>query len=494
MTDVFRPSSKYIFAQGAAIFILLLIFSFELLVEIPLLFLLIVGITIANALITYYMTYYEIRDNGVFIRKGLVLRSQSLFLYTQIQDVEEFKGVWDRIFAIGNLRIVTMSGASTIQGVVSGLDKEEAKKFKELVIEKINKTAKKEVLPTEGPTEQISKAGFKVNPYQINIWKGVKYSMIGWFILSILIAIVLIIGFVSLGSMSLGPSFVLALFLLVGFNVVFVFITYLAIAPYNYSLSKDWIRLHYKFIVEQVSNYRFDRIQNVTIKEPWMYRLGGLANVLIETGEKPMYASNQSENTGRFATMIPALNLQDAYKLKNEIIEKMGLPKEERYTDLRQLYPLDNQKPLKKTISFTFKFVLIAAVLAFVLFSFTPGLKGLGLQTVLIAALVIATISIILKYIYEGYYFRNYSYRTTPSLLIIKKGVLEYTEVFLPYSRVQNIFVDMDIFDRIFDLRDAHLSTIGYSTVAHAHIDGIDPGNAEKLKNTLLDAMKKNKK
>jgi len=216
--------------------------------------------------------------------------------------------------------------------------------------------------------------------------------------------------------------------------------------------------------------------------------------VLIETGEKPVYSSRDNSSTGRFATMIPALNVEDAHKLKNEILEKMGLPKDEKYTNLRSQFPLDRQKPLKKTVSFTFYFVLVAAGLAFALFNFIPGIKVLGLQTVLFAALGVIVVSIILKYIYEVYYFDNYSYKTTQRLLSIKKGVLEHTEVFLPYSRVQNIFVDMDIFDRIFDLRDTHLSTIGYSTVAHAHIDGVDPENAEKLKNALLEMMKKNKK
>ncbi|MBS3068004.1 PH domain-containing protein [Candidatus Micrarchaeota archaeon] len=486
MAEVFRPSSKYIFAQGAAIFVFLLIFSFEVLVETPLLFLVIIIIPIISALITYYFTYYEIRDNGVFIRKGLIFRSQSLFLYTQIQDVEEFKGVLDRVFAIGNLRIVTMSGASTIQGVVSGLEREEAIKFKELVVANINKTAKKEVLPTvAGPAVQVSQADFKANPYAIQINRGTIYSTLGIFLISLFVFIMIILftGF--------HPVYLL-FFLII--NLGFVFFSYLMIMPYKYSISKDWLQLRYKFLVEQVSNYRFDRIQNVIIKEPWTYRLGGLASVLIETGEKPVYSSRDNSSTGRFATMIPALNVEDAHKLKNEILEKMGLPKDEKYTNLRSQFPLDRQKPLKKTVSFTFYFVLVAAGLAFALFNFIPGIKVLGLQTVLFAALGVIVVSIILKYIYEVYYFDNYSYKTTQRLLSIKKGVLEHTEVFLPYSRVQNIFVDMDIFDRIFDLRDTHLSTIGYSTVAHAHIDGVDPENAEKLKNALLEMMKKNKK
>lgn len=490
MTEVFRPSFKYAVAEGfaqiAAIFIILLIFSFEALLKIPIYFLLIIVISIIKALITYYTTYYEIRDNGVFIRKGLISRKQSLFLYTQIQDVEEFKGVWDRIFAIGNLRIVTMSGASVIQGVVLGLDREESLRFRNLVIDNVNKTAKKEVLPT---LDQASKTEFRINPYVIHAWKGIKYSILNWIVL-----LLSLLGFIVLLPYTNFNSVIVLVLGLFALNLFFIFIVYLTIAPYKYSISKDWLQLRYKFLVERISNYRFDRIQNVTIKQSWNYRLGGLACLLIETGEKPAYSSKERENTGRVATMIPALDIADAYRLKNEILEKMGLPKEEKYTDLRQLYPLDSQKPLKKTVSFAFKFVLLAVVAAFVIFNFFPAAKSFGVQSVLFIALGIIIALIILKYIYEIYYFRNYSYKTTSNLLVIKKGLFEYTEVFLPYSRVQNFFIDMDIFDRFFDLRDVHLSTIGYSTIAHAHIDGVNPENAGKLKDMILNYYIRNKK
>jgi membrane protein YdbS with pleckstrin-like domain len=72
----------------------------------------------------------------------------------------------------------------------------------------------------------------------------------------------------------------------------------------------------------------------------------------------------------------------------------------------------------------------------------------------------------------------------------LRKGVITITEVTIPYNKVQNIFVNQDLFDRIFKLYDVHLSTIGTVSQMELHIDGVSKETAEKLRDWLLNRIK----
>ena len=72
----------------------------------------------------------------------------------------------------------------------------------------------------------------------------------------------------------------------------------------------------------------------------------------------------------------------------------------------------------------------------------------------------------------------------------IKKGVIARGEIVLPYSRIQNVYVDQDVLDRIFALYDVHLETAGLFSGIHAHIDGVGAEYAAKLRSVLMAKSK----
>ncbi|MEM0243378.1 MAG: PH domain-containing protein [Candidatus Aenigmatarchaeota archaeon] len=74
--------------------------------------------------------------------------------------------------------------------------------------------------------------------------------------------------------------------------------------------------------------------------------------------------------------------------------------------------------------------------------------------------------------------------------MIIKKGVFMPRETILSYEKIQNVYVDQDLFDRIFNLYDVHLSTIGRVLQMELHIDGISKETAERLKSFLLGRVR----
>jgi uncharacterized membrane protein YdbT with pleckstrin-like domain len=99
---------------------------------------------------------------------------------------------------------------------------------------------------------------------------------------------------------------------------------------------------------------------------------------------------------------------------------------------LREAYPLENTKPLKKTISSSFFFMLISflfllmIILSLIrrdiefLYLLFEGQIGYVIITFYIG---IVFIFVIVKYVYEVFYMKSYFYDLVNDYLIIRKGV-----------------------------------------------------------------------
>lgn len=112
----------------------------------------------------------------------------------------------------------------------------------------------------------------------------------------------------------------------------------------------------------------------------------------------------------------------------------------------------------------------IASVIAF-------GLLGFGFLLVIIA---------ILSYLYERWYFAVYFYDILEDYLVIRKGPIAPREITIPWERIQDVYVDQDILDRMFGLYDVHLSTATIASGMQAHIDGVERQAANGLREVLL--------
>src|SRR4029077_2137664 len=63
------------------------------------------------------------------------------------------------------------------------------------------------------------------------------------------------------------------------------------------------------------------------------------------------------------------------------------------------------------------------------------------------------------NYFYQRAYIKQYYYNVTDKLLIIRKGVFAQQEITVPFERIQDVYVDQDLFDVLFGLYDVHIST-----------------------------------
>ena len=153
--------------------------------------------------------------------------------------------------------------------------------------------------------------------------------------------------------------------------------------------------------------------------------------------------------------------------------------------------PLHPNKIIKKTIATVLGTVITLGVMLFIfaamIVSFAQSL------CLVISGGLILLLAVIVggAYWYQREYYRTYYYDLKKDMLVIRKGVFAPREITIPYERVQNVFVDQDILDTVFKLYDVHLETAAIGSGINAHIDGVDEGNATKLKDIILGKIKR---
>jgi putative membrane protein len=156
---------------------------------------------------------------------------------------------------------------------------------------------------------------------------------------------------------------------------------------------------------------------------------------------------------------------------------------------MKQTFPLSQSKFWKKFIQANL-FRLIIGIVALI--------AGIGLQggsagsfaSVLIAIAVLIGVIALLSAWYISAYIKSYYYSDDEGFITIRKGVFTPTEIHVQYGRIQDVYVDQDLLDRMFGIYDVHIATATIMSGMEAHIDGVDFTVSEGLKNFLLGRIK----
>ena len=161
------------------------------------------------------------------------------------------------------------------------------------------------------------------------------------------------------------------------------------------------------------------------------------------------------------------------------------------YSKTREQFPLSTKKVLKKTITGTLVWMILLLIiwggLVAVSSSGTDTGGWLGIATLGIFGLMFFILLVV--YLYQRWYYAVYFYDLTSDYIVIKKGPITPREITIPYERVQDVYVDQDLLDRIFGLYDVHLSSATISSGMEAHIDGVEKPAADGLRATLLQTV-----
>ena len=162
---------------------------------------------------------------------------------------------------------------------------------------------------------------------------------------------------------------------------------------------------------------------------------------------------------------------------------------ENQLSNLQQQYPLSSKKFWKKVITkipvFLFLFVFFLMISFFV--STRVAVYSFFLY---IGSLLLSIICFSLYATYVTVYIKRYYYAGGDDFITIKKGVFAPAEIHVQYQKIQDVYVDQDILDRIMGLYDVHIASATMASSIEAHIDGVDGVAAEGLKNFFLNKIK----
>lgn len=149
--------------------------------------------------------------------------------------------------------------------------------------------------------------------------------------------------------------------------------------------------------------------------------------------------------------------------------------------------PLEQSKPIKRYLNSMKGWIIIFVIFGIIAFfgNILNYFAYFGIIFVLIA---------IWQWWYETQYYKRYFYDIQSDFLQIKKGVITPKDALFPYEKLQDVYVDQDILDRIFSLWDVHVSTATPMSMMEAHIDGVNEQNANKLREMILGRIKAAKK
>lgn len=156
----------------------------------------------------------------------------------------------------------------------------------------------------------------------------------------------------------------------------------------------------------------------------------------------------------------------------------------------REQFPLSPKKPLKKTLAHTLWWLILVGIGAVIglVAAFANSKPSVAL-IVIIVAVVLDLIVFLPTYWYQKWYYAVYFYEIDDDYVRIRKGPITPKEITVPFERIQDVYVDQDLLDRIFGLYDVHISSATMSSGIAAHIDGLAQPAADQLKALLLQTV-----
>ena len=162
----------------------------------------------------------------------------------------------------------------------------------------------------------------------------------------------------------------------------------------------------------------------------------------------------------------------------------------------RDNFPLSTKKIIKKTIISSLNYIIFSFIIfTTIIFNFNSTdsvnpdlLSFMKLGTFVILGFLF--LIILLNYLYQRWYFAVYFYDLNNDYIVIKKGPITPKEITIPYERIQDVYVDQDLLDRILGIYDVHISSATISSGLEAHIDGVEIESANGLRNLILETIK----
>jgi len=500
MDEIFRPSLRALVAHSFSfVFALLVLLIYTGLI--PLIITSVAGllagailfiIALAGFVILDYLmlknTWAQVREEGIFIGRGIIAKSRSMLLYSQIQDVKENESFIDMLIGTKSITVETMSNLSATAGSIPALSRKDADALRSAVLARILGKGRGGDAKAQGVGVQDA-ARMVPNPFKLQIGKiiSAQFVIIAALAAVSFMACAAVVVFLGLNIGILAPvlaAFVAIAVLLLG---IVMFGSLMTGILYSYSVGEETIMIEYGLFSKTRVQIPLSKVQQLTISQGAIERYAGIAHFIIDTGAMPTVAG--SSKSPVVLNSIPLLLKDDAVKLRAFILKSAGYVFEEEQPALVGEGPLDSSSVIKRTAGSAFSFALLGAIALALIFFFAPKGTSSALYIALALGTVVIAVIVVLQHVYNNYYLKNYYYNMAKDLLVVRTGVLGRHETVLPIDKIQNVFIDQDLFDRIFGLWDIHTSTAGFRAGMHVHIDGLNSANAAVMRGILLKAV-----
>ena len=164
-------------------------------------------------------------------------------------------------------------------------------------------------------------------------------------------------------------------------------------------------------------------------------------------------------------------------------------------------YPLSPRKFWKKCIQGSVPYFFLALLIGVLVDFFVVITPQVNNQTAdfsgvfyfvlpILGCMIIFMLAVfLLRAWYVKVYIKRYYYDCGEQFVTIKKGVFAPTEIHVQYQKIQDVYVDQDLLDRMMGLYDVHIASATVTSGIEAHIDGVNAEVAESLKNILLEKI-----
>lgn len=521
---VFKPSMLGLVPRLLALTILLIFFGFQfffipalafgltfVIVIFAVVYLVVIVAVYIFSYLSIKMTSYELRPDGLMIKRGVIAKKQILLLYSQIQDVTEYQDLFSKLLGLKALQIETMTSSSALAGRLANLTEKDADTMQQSLLQIVNSRSKKAAQKTVSNAAVSAKTTAKIsaktridvnagtsydigkeqdekaaNPYPIYAYKMGLVSL-----LICIIVICLVVAFVIYIRLPLESSLNLAIYAI--FIMIIPLSYFIRQLTFQYWIGASTVTIKTGLFSTQKTSMEYEKIQDYIFYRGIIDRILGLANIRLETGSVVMPQGDNNKQQPNYG--ITSLKLEDAKAISATLMKKVGIKYVPLAKPLVQDIPLSRKKIIKRSLAGIIGLIVVFGILlaGFWIYAlFTQEISQSLFSTVLLWAAIIFVILAIWTVIYQKMYYDRYYYDWSRNTLTIRKGAIGDRQIYLQYSRIQNVFVDQDLFDRLFGLYDVHVSTVGQGSILLCHIDGLTRENADRMKAVLLKLVKEN--
>lgn len=168
----------------------------------------------------------------------------------------------------------------------------------------------------------------------------------------------------------------------------------------------------------------------------------------------------------------------------------------DQQSEFQLKYPLSKKKFWKKMLErgvFVFILSFLAGVITAVMV-LTNAHQDFTTSNIITTSIISTFVMLVFFYIilfltygvYVHFYIKHYYYDCADKLVTIRKGVFAVNEIHVQYQKIQDVFVDQDVFDRMLGLYDVHIASTTFNSGMEAHIDGVDSVGADYIKSLIL--------